>query len=83
MMNVRSENVLRENADSRSSFVSIEKNRLNSENTTTPMVRAIVSVCACCAQLTRLSVPTAITSPTATSQLRTRRVRIGWLGERG
>jgi len=47
------------------------------------MVRAMASVCACSAQLTTLSVPIAITSPTETSQLRTPPVRIGWLGGRG
>jgi hypothetical protein len=41
---VRSANVLRENTDSRRCLDSIEKNRLNSENTTTPMVRATASV---------------------------------------
>lgn len=82
-MNVRPANVLRENADSRSSLVSIEKNRLNSENTATPMVRAVVSVCACSAQLTRPSVPAAITSPADTSQPSTPGLRIGWPGDRG
>ena len=81
-MHVRSANVLRENTDSRRSLDSIEKNRLNSENTTTPMVRAMASVCACSAQLTTLSVPIAITSPTETSQPITPPVRIGWLGGR-
>ena len=83
MMHVRSANVLRENTDSRRSLDSIEKNTLNSENTTTPMVRAMASVCACSAQLTTLSVPIAITSPTETSQLRTPALSIGWLGGRG
>src|SRR6201997_4056073 len=82
-MHVRSANVLRENTDTRRSLDSIEKNRLNSENTTTPMVRATASVCDCSAQPTTLSVPIAITSPTETSQLRTPPVRIGWLGGRG
>ena len=82
-MHVRSANVLRENTDSRRSLDSIEKTRLNTENTTTPMVRAMASVCACSAQLTTLSVPTAIPSPTETSQLRTPPLRIGWLGGRG
>jgi hypothetical protein len=82
-MHVRSANVLRENTESRRSLDSSEKNRLNSENTTTPMVRAMASVCACSAQLTTLSVPIAITSPTETSQARTPPVRIGWLGGRG
>lgn len=72
-MHVRSANVLRENTESRRSLDSSEKNRLNSENTTTPMVRAMASVCACSAQLTTLSVPIAITSPTETSQARTPR----------
>ena len=67
MMNVRSEKVSRENADCRSSFASIEKNRLSSENVTTPMVRAMVSVCSCSAQLITLSVQVAITSPAETS----------------
>src|SRR6185295_11972964 len=39
-MHARSANVLRENTDSRRSLDSSEKNRLNSENTTTPMFRA-------------------------------------------
>ena len=81
-MQVRSANVLRENTESRRSLDSSEKNRLNSENTTTPMVRAMASVCACSAQLTTLSVPIAITSPTETSQARTPPVRIGWPGGR-
>jgi hypothetical protein len=82
-MHVRSANVLRENTESRRSLDSSEKNRLNSENTTTPMVLAMASVCSCSAQLTTLSVPTAITSPTVTSQARTPPLRIGWLGGRG
>jgi len=82
-MHVRSANVLRENTESRRSLDSSEKNRLNIENTTTPTVRAMASVCACSAQLTTLSVPIAITSPTETSQARTPLVRIGWLGGRG
>ena len=82
-MHVRSANVLRENTESRRSLDSSEKNRLNIENTTTPMVRAMASVCACSAQLTTLSVPIAITSPTETSQARTPPVRIGWPGGRG
>ena len=81
-MHVRSANVLRENTESRRSLDSSEKNRLNSENTTTPMVRAMASVCACSAQLTTLSVPIAITSPTETSQARTPPLRIGWPGGR-
>src|ERR1700678_4595521 len=48
-MNVWSENVLGENAGSRSSFASLERNRLSRQNMTRPMVPAIVSVCACCA----------------------------------
>src|ERR1019366_4347594 len=82
-MHVRSANVLRENTESRRSLDSSEKNRLNIENTTTPTVRAMASVCPCSAQLTTLSVPIAITSPTETSQARTPLVRIGWLGGRG
>ena len=39
--NVLSENVSRENAESRSSLDSIEKNRTNSANVTMPMVRAM------------------------------------------
>src|ERR1039457_7302001 len=83
MMNVRSEKVSRENADCRSSFASIEKNRLSSENVTTPMVRAMVSVCSCSAQLITLSVPVTITSPTETSQMMSPWLRIGCLGGRG
>jgi hypothetical protein len=82
-MHVRSANVLRENTESRRSLDSSEKNRLNIENTTTPTVRAMASVCACSAQLTTLSVPIAITSPTETSQARTPPVMIGWPGGRG
>src|ERR1700733_14780708 len=81
--NVRSENVLSENADSRSSFASMEKNRLSSENPTMPIVRATVSVCACCAQLTRLSVQTAITRPAETSQMRKARLAVGDVEDAG
>ena len=51
MTNVLSENVSRENAESRSSFDSIEKNKRNSANVTMPMVRAMPSPCTCSAQL--------------------------------
>ena len=44
-MHVRSANVLKENIDFRRSLDSIEKNRLNNENTTTPIVRAMATVC--------------------------------------
>jgi hypothetical protein len=43
MTNVLSEKVSRENAESRSSLDSTEKNRMNSANVTMPMVRAMSS----------------------------------------
>ena len=83
MMNVWSEKVSGENADCRSSFASIEKNRLSSENVTAPMVRVMASACSCSAQLVTLSVHAAITSPAVASQAMSPRLRIGWPGGRG
>src|SRR5208282_112324 len=83
MTNVLSEKVPRENAESRSSLDSIEKNRRNSANVTMPVVRATASPCACSAQLITLRVPIAISRPTKASQTRIPRVRIGRLGGSG
>jgi hypothetical protein len=73
----------RENAESRSSLDSIEKNKMNSANVTMPMVRATASPCAWSAQLTTARVPTAISRPTKASQARSPRVRTGRLGGSG
>ena len=81
--NVLSEKVPRENAESRSSLDSIEKNRRNSAKVTMPMVRATASPCAWSAQLITLRVPIAISRPTKASQAMSPRVRIGRLGGSG
>ena len=81
--NVLSEKVSRENAESRWSFDSIEKNRRNSANVTMPMVRATASPCTCSAQLITLRVPIVMTRPTKASQTMSPRVRIGLVGGSG
>ena len=83
MTNVLSEKVSRENAESRSSLDSMEKNRMNSANVTMPMVRAMASPCAWSAQLITLRVPIAISRPAKASQAMSARVRIGRLGGSG
>src|SRR5260370_25153648 len=81
--NVLSENVSRENAESRSSLDSMEKRRRNSAKVTMPMVRATASPCVWSAQLITLRVPIAISRPAKASQTRSARVRIGRLGGSG
>jgi len=83
MTNVLSEKVSRENAESRSSLDSIEKNKMNSANVTMPMVRAVSSPRAWSAQLITLRVPIAISRPAKASQTMSARVRIGRLGGSG
>jgi hypothetical protein len=81
--NVLSEKVSRENAGSRSSLDSMEKNRMNRANVTMPMVRAMASPSAWSAQLITLRVPIAISRPARASQTMSARVRIGRLGGSG
>ena len=83
MRNVLSAKVSRENAESRSSLDSIQKNRMNSANVTMPMVRAVASPCAWSARLITARVPAAISRPVKASQTMSARVRIGRLGGRG
>ena len=83
MRNVLSAKVSRENAESRSSLDSIQKNRMNSANVTMPMVRAVASPCAWSARLITARVPAAISRPVKASQARIPRVRIGRPGGRG
>jgi hypothetical protein len=59
-----SEEALGENADSRSSFDSIEKDAKNSASVTMPMVRVSSGPLVSSAQLTTLRVPTRVSRPT-------------------